>query len=119
MLAAFGEGFPETYAKANNKPSEQASKRLIMKRYQRPVFGTKRLDQIGRGDIEALKARLLAALSPKRSTTRYARPAGLRFGGRGQPRRRRSFSAASDPSASGRPSRGQACPAAAAATTSG
>jgi integrase len=65
MLAAFGERFLETYAKANNKPSEQASKRLIMKRHLRPVFGTKRLDQIGRGDIEALKARLLAALSPK------------------------------------------------------
>jgi len=48
MLAAFGERFLETYAKANNKPSEQASKRLIMKRHLRPVFGTKRLDQIGR-----------------------------------------------------------------------
>jgi integrase len=65
MLAAFRERILETYAKANNKPSEQASKRLIMKRHLRPVFGTKRLDQIGRGDIEALKARLLAALSPK------------------------------------------------------
>ena len=47
-------GRPEAVAKANNKSSEQASKRLIMKRHFRPVFGTKRLDQIGRGDIEVL-----------------------------------------------------------------
>lgn len=60
-LGEFAETFLETYAKANNKPSEQSSKRLIIKLYLRPQLGTKRLDQVGKADVEALKVRMLAA----------------------------------------------------------
>ncbi|HXI57572.1 MAG TPA: tyrosine-type recombinase/integrase, partial [Polyangia bacterium] len=48
------------YAKANNKPSEQASKKSILAHHLLPAFGSKRLDQITGKDVEELKAVLLA-----------------------------------------------------------
>jgi site-specific recombinase XerD len=48
------------YAKANNKPSEQANKRSMLSKYLLPYFGHKRMDKISRGDIEAFKVYMLS-----------------------------------------------------------
>jgi len=55
-----------TYARTNNKPSEQKMKTSILRHHLVPVFGRRRLTQIAAADIEAYKARKLAAgYSPK------------------------------------------------------
>lgn len=65
-FSKFAEEFLETYAEANNKPSEVASKRVSLKNHLVPVFGKKRLDEIGARDVEAYKAmKLKEGLSPK------------------------------------------------------
>lgn len=62
----FAQEFLETYAKANNKPSEQAAKESILRVHLVPAFGRMALDEISVREVEHLKARLLAkGLKPK------------------------------------------------------
>ncbi|MEP6654537.1 MAG: site-specific integrase [Myxococcales bacterium] len=64
---SFAEEFMSTYAKANNKPSEQVAKRSILSNHLIPAFGSLPLDQITVQDVERMKARMLAKeLSRKR-----------------------------------------------------
>ena len=56
---AFADEFMKTYAKTNNKPSEQKSKELLLNRHLRPVFGHLNLGDIRAREIEVLKADLL------------------------------------------------------------
>src|SRR5262249_1575026 len=64
---AFADEFMETYAKANNKPSERESKRSILQHHLRPAFGRLQLDTITAREVEVLKAKLLGrSLSAKR-----------------------------------------------------
>ncbi len=58
-FAAFAKIFMATYAKANNKPSEQASKESILKLRLVPRFGKRRLDSFKVLDIDQLKADML------------------------------------------------------------
>jgi integrase len=58
-FAAFASEFMATYAKANNKPSEQATKRSHLKCHLLPAFGAARLDHIDTRAIERLKAKML------------------------------------------------------------
>lgn len=58
-FAAFAEEFLRTYVKANNKPSEQESKKSIFKHHLLPVLGNMRLDLVREREIEHLKARAL------------------------------------------------------------
>jgi integrase len=63
----FAMDFMSSYAKANNKPSEQTSKAGILNRHLLPIFGDRRLDSFTAQDVEHLKARLLdGGLSRKR-----------------------------------------------------
>lgn len=63
----FATDFMSSYAKANNKPSEQTSKAGILKKHLFPIFGGRYLDSITAQDVEHLKARLLdGGLSRKR-----------------------------------------------------
>jgi len=55
----FADEFMKTYAKTNNKPSEQNSKKLILKRHLRPALGKMHIGDIRAREIEALKADLL------------------------------------------------------------
>ena len=66
-VSEFGKTFVEVYAQGENKPSEIASKRMIIRLYLAPTIGDKRLDEIGTLDIDQLKVLLLgeAGLSPK------------------------------------------------------
>jgi integrase len=62
----FAKTFLETYVKTNNKPSEEASKEMILRIHLTPAFGKLRLDAIGAEQIESYKARKIAdGLSPK------------------------------------------------------
>ena len=62
----FAETFVNTYATANNKPSEVRSKNSILNLHMKPAFGRKRLGAIGSEDVEAYKARMLReGLKPK------------------------------------------------------
>jgi hypothetical protein len=66
-LSDFADEFIETYAKSNNKPSEVDAKQSIFRSWLKPVLGTRRLDDIGVRDVEALKAKMLKkGLSAKR-----------------------------------------------------
>jgi integrase len=58
-FAAFAKIFMATYAKANNKPSEQASKESILRHRLIPRFGQRRLDSFKVLDIDQLKADML------------------------------------------------------------
>jgi integrase len=58
-FAAFARIFMATYAKANNKPSEQASKESILRHRLIPRFGQRRLDSFKVLDIDQLKADML------------------------------------------------------------
>ena len=65
-LAVFAKEFIDTYAKANNKPSEVQSKQTILKMHLVPEMGTLKLNEIGQRKIETYKARKLeSGLSPK------------------------------------------------------
>ncbi len=59
-LSKFSEEFITTYAVVNNKPSEVRMKRSVFKHHLLPMFGTKRLDEIGPRHIEGYKAKKLA-----------------------------------------------------------
>jgi integrase len=63
----FAQEFLETYVVTNNKPSEAQSKEMILRRHLVPAFGSTRLDQIGKRDVEAYKAKKLREdkLAPK------------------------------------------------------
>jgi integrase len=60
-FSAFAEEFMNTYAIANNKPSERTTKACILKHHLLPAFGEKRCDEIRTHDIEKLKAEKLKA----------------------------------------------------------
>jgi integrase len=66
-FSKYAAEFLETYAAANNKPSERSMKASILKHHLLPMFGEVRLDAIKMHAIEILKAGLLAkGLSRKR-----------------------------------------------------
>jgi integrase len=56
MFGEFATDFLETYARANNKPSEFESKEQILNQHLSPWFSELRLDELGDEDIEAYKA---------------------------------------------------------------
>jgi integrase len=62
----FAAEFMASYAKANNKPSEQTAKASILGKHLRPAFGSMPLDRIGVQEVERLKAALLEKVSRKR-----------------------------------------------------
>jgi integrase len=59
IFAKFAETFMTTYAKTNNKISEQTAKRSILTHHLLPALGSKRLDKITGGDVENLKASII------------------------------------------------------------
>lgn len=62
----FAREWFETYVKANNKPSEQRAKRMILDRHLLPVLGGLLLTELDSGAVERYKARALAGkLDPK------------------------------------------------------
>lgn len=64
-LAAFRDRFIREYVEANRqKPSAVSSAESILRSRILPVLGVKRLDEIGHGDVQALKASM-TDLSPK------------------------------------------------------
>lgn len=56
---AFADEFMKTYAKSNNKLSEQKNKELLLACHLRPKLGHLNLDEIRSREIEQLKADLL------------------------------------------------------------
>jgi integrase len=65
-LNDFAVEFLTTYAAANNKPSEIASKEMILRVHLLPEMGARALGAIGPAEIERYKAtKLKAELSPK------------------------------------------------------
>lgn len=58
-FSKFAGEFLRTYAKANNKPSEQRAKENILDVWLKPRFGRMKLDEIRLREIEALKAKML------------------------------------------------------------
>jgi len=58
-FAAFAAEFMNTYAKANNKLSEQEAKQCHLRKHLLPAFGAMQLHEIDQRQIEAFKARLL------------------------------------------------------------
>jgi integrase len=62
----FAADFMASYARANNRPSEQTSKTSILKTHLLPAFDRVPLDRIGVQDVERLKAALLERVSRKR-----------------------------------------------------
>ncbi len=67
FFADFADEFLKTYSKANNKPSEHASKKMILDRHLKPFFGHLRLDYIGDNPmlVEKYKADKLEKLGKK------------------------------------------------------
>jgi integrase len=64
-LSEFAERFL-THAETNNKHSTVETKRTLLERHLEPIFGRKRLDQIGPYEIEAYKAKKIKeGLAPK------------------------------------------------------
>ena len=62
----FAEEFLDVYAATNNKYSTLTAKKSAFKHHLLPAFGRYRLDEIGMRDLEAYKAKKLAAgLKPK------------------------------------------------------
>lgn len=65
-LSEFVREWLETYVKANNKPSEQRAKRMILDRHLLPALGHVPLSEIDSGAVERYKATALArGLHPK------------------------------------------------------
>jgi integrase len=60
FFSNFADEFQDSYAKANNKPSELASKKMILDRHLKPAFGHLRLDEVTTEAIEKYKAAKLA-----------------------------------------------------------
>lgn len=65
-FATYADEFMKTYAAANNKPSEQDAKERMLKHHLLPAFGERKLDAIGRHQIETLKADLLTKGTSKK-----------------------------------------------------
>jgi integrase len=64
-INAFSEEFLD-HAKANNKPSTIAHKEMVVRKHIKPLFGKKRLDQIGIREAEQFKIlKTNQKLSPK------------------------------------------------------
>ncbi len=61
----------EAYARANNKPSEVASKRNVLKRHLVPTFGKLRLDEIGEREIERFKTKQLDLKLSKKTVNNH------------------------------------------------
>ncbi len=84
---AFADEFMATYAKTNNRISEQMAKQGILKHHLRPAFGKLKLDAITVREIEQLKAKVLGAgrgckrvnniLAVLSKILRYARDIGI------------------------------------------
>jgi integrase len=51
-FAEFADEFMRDYAEINNAPSTIASKKVILEKFLKPVFGKMNLDQIGTDDID-------------------------------------------------------------------
>ena len=67
LFGDFVEEFMRSYVAASNKPSEAESKRYILRGHLLPRFADTKLDQIGRHEIEQLRAACRAAgCGPKR-----------------------------------------------------
>jgi integrase len=65
-FSEFAKEWTDTYVKANNKPSEQATKESFLRVHLKPFFGAQRLMDITVRDIERYKALKVAdKLSPK------------------------------------------------------
>ena len=64
-LRVFAKEFMETYAKVNNRESEQEGKQSILNRHLLPRFGRRRLDGITVRDIERMKADLMTTHKPR------------------------------------------------------
>jgi integrase len=60
FFSNFADDFLATHAKANNKPSEYASKQMMLACHLKPAFGHLRLNEIGVEQIEQYKASKLA-----------------------------------------------------------
>lgn len=58
-INVFAYVFLNTYARTNNKPSEQINKESLLRTKIKPVLGERRLDEIRYGDVEDLKSQLL------------------------------------------------------------
>jgi integrase len=59
LFKEFSAEFLDSYAKANNKPSELAAKTMTLRRHLVPAFGEMPLDEITADHIEKYKARKL------------------------------------------------------------
>lgn len=59
-LDVFAEDFMKLHAEANNKPSEVAKKRQILKKHILPILGRHRLNEVTRKDVDAYKRAKLA-----------------------------------------------------------
>lgn len=59
-LAEWASEYMESYSAVNNKESTQRSKKHAIRNHILPVLGEQHLDEIGRRDIEKLKAELIA-----------------------------------------------------------
>lgn len=64
-LEAFAGEFMRSYVAANNKPSEEQTKRSSLRNHLVPALGHLRLDQIGARQIEEFKAKSLERVSKK------------------------------------------------------
>jgi integrase len=62
---AFADEFMATYAKTNNRYSEQMAKQGILKHHLRPAFGKLKLDAITVREIEQLKAKVGGRAQPQ------------------------------------------------------
>lgn len=60
-LADFAEEWMTTYVHVNNKPSEQVSKRIVLRAHLLPHFGRMTLDEISAKEIEHYKAQKLSS----------------------------------------------------------
>jgi integrase len=61
----FATEFLETYVVTNNKASEQVAKKCIIELHLRPAFGTLKLDEIERREIDHFKVRVSNGRTPK------------------------------------------------------
>jgi integrase len=65
FFSDFADTFLTTYSKAENKASEQASKKMILDKHLKPFFGHLRLDEIGDELVTSYKNTKLDTLSKK------------------------------------------------------
>lgn len=65
FFADFADSFLENYSKTNNKPSEHASKKMILEKHLKPALGHLRLDDVGDELVASYKTTKLATHSKK------------------------------------------------------